>query len=199
MRRRISYAVVVLASTFLQAGSAFSCACCTNDGQRYVGSEKLAGYPMALLADIAFSPDAHLYTGEADVQDIDVVGAKAADFKLTVEKGETSWQFKFAQSGAEGTLELRLPGEVSRFEVDPRDTSKPSPGVGPALYKEWRLESIPRGTSMFADMAAAGGKAQLILHGSGNSCTDASQFHAWTLVLHGVKGTATFYGNLVTP
>lgn len=39
-------------------------------------------------------------------------------------------------------------------------------------------------------------EATLFLHGCGRSCTEASHFTAWTLLLSGSKATASFYGNL---
>jgi hypothetical protein len=50
---------------------------------------------------------------------------------------------------------------------------------------------------MFKGVTGGDQRATLILHGRGNSCTDASQFNAWTLVLHGPKGTSTLFGTLL--
>jgi hypothetical protein len=52
---------------------------------------------------------------------------------------------------------------------------------------------------MFASVVGGAQKATLILQGRGNSCTDAGQFNAWTLVLHGPKQTISLFGNLLAP
>ena len=52
---------------------------------------------------------------------------------------------------------------------------------------------------MFAGATGGEQKATLVLHGHGNSCPDASQFSAWSLILYGPKGTITFYGDLTKP
>lgn len=178
---------------------AFACACCSSEGQRLVETEKIDSYAAAQLAEMKFAATAHLYTGEADVESIKGVAARSPDFVLAVAKGDTSWRFDFKQDGAEGTLTLAMPHRVTRFEVDPRATDGGDAGTGPTLYKEWRLAVTPRGTGVFAGATGGGQQATLILHGSGNSCTDASQFRAWTLVLHGPKDTVSFYGDLVVP
>jgi hypothetical protein len=183
------------------AGSApvLACACCSNEGQRYVETHKLDAYATGLLDELRFAAAAHLYTGEADVESIAAIGAKSRDFQLAVTKREKSWLFDFKEEGGGGTLALALPDRVTKFEIDPRDPDNGAPGTGPVLYKEWRLAMAPSGTGMFAGATGGEQKATLILQGRGNSCTDASQFNAWSLVLHGPKGTITFYGDLAKP
>lgn len=192
----LSAFLVALCLSGFAGTPAFACACCSSDGQRYVGTEKRDGN--AILPDIAFAADAHLYTGEADVSDTGL-GAEGPDFKLSVAKGQTVWRFTFTQGDAAGTLDFPLPAEIGRFEVDSRHPSTSPPGTGPMLYKEWQLAGVARGGGVFADAVGSGRKATLILHGHGNSCTDVSQFNAWTLVLSGDKGDTTFYGELIPP
>jgi hypothetical protein len=93
-------------------------------------------------------------------------------------------------------LTFEVPATVTKFEVDPRDSDDAANGHAPVLYKEWRLTAAARGTGMFKGATGGDQQATLILHGRGNSCTDASQFNAWTLVLHGSKATATLFGTL---
>jgi hypothetical protein len=52
---------------------------------------------------------------------------------------------------------------------------------------------------MFKGATGGDQRATLILHARGNGCTDASQFDAWTLVLHGAKATNTLFGSLSAP
>lgn len=198
-RQVLLAAAVALLVAVGGAGSARACACCSNEGQRFVETEKLDSSAAALLAEINFATAAHLYTGEADVESIAGISAKSSDFQLAVTKGDTSWLFDFKEEGGGGTLALALPDRVTKFEVDPREPGMGEPGTGPVLFKEWRLTVAPRGTGMFAGATGGAQKATLILQGRGNSCTDAGQFNAWTLVLHGPKGTVTLYGDLARP
>jgi hypothetical protein len=180
-------------------GAALACACCSNEGQRYVETVPLDDFATALLDEVRFAPAAHLYTGEADVESIEGLGAKSTEFQLAVTKSDKSWIFDFSAESGGGQLALPWPGRVTRFEVDPREPQQSAPGTGPVLYKEWRLTATPRGTGIFARVTGGGQTATLILQGRGNSCTDATQFHAWTLVLPGPERTVTFYGAVARP
>jgi len=198
-REVVHAAAAALLLSIAGSGPLLACACCSNEGQRYVETDKRDAYATGLLDELRFAAAAHLYTGEADVEDIGGIAAKSPDFQLAVTKSEKSWLFDFKEAGGGGTLALALPDRVTKFEIDPRDPQSGTPGTGPVLYKEWRLAMAPRGTGMFAGATGGEQKATLILQGRGNSCTDASQFNAWTLVLHGSKGTITFYGDLAKP
>ena len=192
-------AAVALLMSIAGSTPALACACCSNEGQRYVETDKLDAFATGLLDELRFASAAHLYTGEADVENIAGITAKSRDFQLAVTKSEKSWLFDFKEVGGGGTLVLALPDRVTKFEADPRDPRIGTPGTGPVLYKEWRLATAPRGTGMFAGATGGEQKATLILQGRGNSCTDASQFNAWSLVLYGPKGTTTFNGDLANP
>ena len=175
-----------------------SCACCSNTGQRYVETKPIDDFAAGILADIQFAPAAHLYTGEGDVETLGGIATKSTDFQLVVGKAAGSWEFNFQDSGGGGKLTFALPKTITRFEVDPRVTG-PEPGTGPSLYKEWRLTAPAVGSGMFKGATGGDQRATLILHGRGNSCTDAFQFDAWTLVLHGAKATNTLFGTLSAP
>lgn len=190
-------AVVVLLAMSGASGIGLACACCSNDGQRYVETQPIDAYAAGVLADIRFAEAAHLYTGEADVADIKGVAAKSSAFRLTVSKSETSWIFEFAETGGGGKLVLAMPKNVTKFEIDPREPDSDTSRQGPLLYKEWRVAAKARGSGMFEGVTGGDQQATLILHGRGNSCTDALQFNAWTLVLHGSKVQATIFGDLV--
>ncbi len=198
-REILQAATATLVLSIACPGAVLACACCSNEGQRYVETVPLDAFATALVDEVRFAPAAHLYTGEADVESIAGLGAKSTEFQLAVTKSDKSWLFDFSAEGGGGRLTLPRPDRVTRFEVDPREPQQSTPGTGPALYKEWRLTATPRGTGMFAGVTGGGQKATLILQGGGNSCTDAAQFHAWTLVLSGPKGTVTFYGDLANP
>lgn len=190
-------ALAMLLTLVFHAEAARACACCSNEGQRNVGTSKIDAYAMGLLEDIRFAEAAHLYTGEADVADIEGITAKSSAFRLAVTKNSKTWSFVFEEDGGGGTLTFAIPESVTRFEIDPREREAAG-GLGPVLYKEWRLTAKLVGSGMFKGATGGNRQATLILHGRGNGCTDASQFSAWTVVLHGAKATTTLFGNLTT-
>ncbi len=89
-------------------------------------------------------------------------------------------------------MTLLFPDTISIFEVDPRDPDAPKNGLGPSLYKEWRLTASFAGTGIFK--AGNGGyqRMTLIFHGRGLGCTEASHFNAWSLYIHGPLGNYLF-------
>lgn len=189
-------AAVLLFTLAVNSGPVHACACCSNEGQRTVETEKIDAYSAGVLAEIRFADAAHIYTGEADLESIGGVTAKSTDFHLAVTQTEASWEFAFGNGGDGGNLTFKLPKGISKFEVDPREADPDSSRQGPLLYKEWRLTTKAVGTGMFKGATGGDQQATLILHGRGKNCTDASQFTAWTLVLHGSKATNTLFGTL---
>ncbi len=175
---------------------AFACACCTNEGQRTVATRAIGSYEAEMLDRMRFAADARLYTGEADAADVEYLGATSNDFRLAVTKHPNAWTLALSQSGNVLTLRFDIPKDMTAFEVDPRDPAGAANGTGPTLYKEWRLASHVRAPRKLTDAAGALQPATLIFHGRGNSCTDYSDFTAWTLVLHGRKAGVTFIGGL---
>jgi hypothetical protein len=176
---------------------AHACACCTNTGQRNVGVYKLDGFRRSEIDQVRFGPVAHLYTGEADADAVKGIATPSLRYTLSVAQREDRWVFSFsAAEGRSGTLTLALPRSVSVFEVDPRRGEREG-GLGPALYKEWRLTSPAAGTGMFAPGTGRGQLVTLILQGHGNSCASATDFTSWTLVVSGPIATYHLYGDLV--
>jgi hypothetical protein len=110
--------------------------------------------------------------------------------------GKTKVDFTFGSPGARpGTLSLKLPQKISIFEVDPRDA--PDQGLGPALYKEWKLTGGVTATGAFSAANDAKQSLTLILQGRGNSCTSAADFTHWTLVMESPAGGYSLFGELV--
>jgi hypothetical protein len=194
-------AALLFAVASPMSAPAFACACCSNEGQRTDTTEALDAFVANVLSEIRFDGKAQLYVGEGEPDD-DWALQGPSEFDLAVTKNATSWSLAFAQkdvgqgNAQKGVLTFTLPKTVTRFEVDPRDPAATSQGLGPVLYKEWRLSAPWQGTGMFE--AAGGGdqQAALILHGRGLSCTEASHFNAWTLLLSSAKVEASFYGSL---
>jgi len=195
MIRIILPALIAAAATLFAAGDALACACCTNRGQRNVGAQEFDDSKRAVLDEIVFQSDAQLYVGEGDLEFIEGIDQPDSGYALQVDRDAASLTFAFkGQAGQTGSLKLILPRRVSVFEVDPRDT--PDSGLGPGLYKEWKLTGEVQGAGSFAAASAAGHKLTLILHGDGNSCTSSIDFGHWTLVMEGPQANYTLIGDL---
>ena len=82
--------------------------------------------------------------------------------------------------------------------LDPRHGEREG-GLGPALYKEWRLTAPAAGTGIFAPGVGRGQLVTLILQGHGNSCASAADFTHWTLVVSGPAAEYHLFGHLVQP
>ena len=100
-------------------------------------------------------------------------------------------------TGNKGELQFQLPGTIERFEVDPRNPLVERSGIGPALYKEWRLAAPAVGNGLFAAGVGSEQTATLVIHGWGNHCASSADFNAWSLVLDGPKAHVTLFGDLV--
>lgn len=181
----------------LPAGSpgALACACCTHEGQRSVGTVILDSSRQQQIENLRFAGKAKLYTGEADVEAIEGIATPSAEYDMTAAWRDNRLVLSFRDGkGRSGTLALARPNSMAVFEVDPR--SGRDAGQGPALYKEWKLSAPASGTGVFAPGTAARHVLTLIVHGHGNSCTDAGDFTHWTLVMQGPKANYTLYGKL---
>lgn len=194
---------LVLAALILLGapGKALACACCTNQGQRYVEVEKLDAGRLDEIERLRFGKEARLYIGEAGVETIKGIQDPAERYDLSVNwdkthPGKTNLSFSLDNlSGRSGTLSLRLPQKISIFEVDPRDSA--DQGTGPVLYKEWKLTGEVTGTGVFSGTNSSNQVLTLILQGRGNSCTSAADFTHWTLVMEGPNGSYSLFGDLV--
>jgi hypothetical protein len=192
--RFISGIFLVATLALCAATHAFACACCTNTAQRYVEIEKLEGSKLAQITQIKFAKGAKLMLGEAS-EGIKGLDDAEEDFRLSVSQQKDRWVFSLKDAkGRGGNLALALPKTISIFEVDPRDGK--DAGLGPSLYKEWKLTANASGDGIFRASTGAGQKMTLIFHGGGIGCTDASHFAHWTLLVHGPVDTYTFYGDL---
>ena len=195
--RLVLAALVMLAAP----GEALACACCTNQGQRYVDVETFDSGRREEVERLRFGNEARLYVGAGGIETIQGIEdpAERYDLAVTFDKthpGKTSISFTLANPGGRsGTLSLRLPQAISIFEVDPRDG--PDRGTGPVLYKEWKLTGEATGTGAFSATNGAKQSLTLILQGRGNSCTSAADFTHWTLVTEGPKGSYSLFGELM--
>ncbi len=174
---------------------ALACACCTHAGQRNVATVALDSGKRQEIESLRFAGKATLLTGEADAADI---ATPSASYELTAQWQDDRLVLSFRdQAGHTGALSLARPKTMSVFEVDPR--SRPDQGQGPTLYKEWKLSAPAAGSGVFRPGIAPRQLLTLILQGGGNSCTSASDFSHWTLVMQGPKANYTLFGDLVRP
>ena len=189
---------LVLATAGLAAPrTVLACACCTNEGQRNVGTSALDSGKRQQIESLRFGGKAKLYTGEGDVEAVEGIVTPAGDYDMTAAWRDNRLVFSFRdRKGRTGTLALTRPNSIAMFHVDPRNGS--DAGQGPTLYKEWKLSAPPAATGVFAPGAGARHILTLIIRGRGNSCTDAGDFSHWTLVMQGPKANYTLFGELVT-
>jgi hypothetical protein len=189
----IMFAIATLAG----CEAALACACCTNEGQRNVSTVVLDSGKRQQLESLRFGGKAKLFTGEGDVAAIGGIVTPSGEYDMTATWRDDRLVFSLRdKNGRTGTLALHRPGSISLFEVDPRNGR--DAGQGPPLYKEWKLSAPAAATGVFAPSAGPRHTLTLIVHGHGNSCTDASDFTHWTLVMQGPKANYTLFGNLVT-
>ncbi len=174
-----------------------ACGCCTNPGQRNVGTVALDSGKRQEIESLRFGGTATLFIGEGDADSAEGIATPADNYSLTAKWQADRLVLSFRDAnGHTGTLAMARPGTMSVFEVDTRD--HPDKGMGPPLYKEWKLSAPAAGSGVFQAGIAPRQILTLILQGGGNSCTSAEDFSYWTLVMQGPKANYTFYGDLVT-
>jgi hypothetical protein len=188
---------VSAAFALAQAQTANACACCTNTGQRYVENTKLLPFNRQIIEELRFGERANLHAGERDLTDIKGITNPSEAYSFAAVQQKNRFVFSFRDDKKnEGALTLVIPDAIAIFEVDTRDTAYNDQGLGPVLYKEWRLTAPFAGTGIFE--AGNGGyqRITLIFQGRGRGCTDAAHFTHWTISVHGPLGNYLFYGEL---
>ena len=144
-----------------------------------------------------FAGEAKLMIGESDIA-IKGIAEPTEDYKLTVSRQKDLLVFSLRDAkDRAGTLTLVTPKTISIFEVDPRGAEKDK-GLGPSLYKEWKLTANAAGDGLFRAVTGAGQKMTLVLHGRGNNCSSVDNFTDWTLMVYGPAGKFTLYGALAS-
>lgn len=180
----------------LPASESFACSCCTNTAQRRIGDVPLEADRFDEIARLRFEEAASLYLSDDD--DATVTGIDKPDtrYRLAAVWQDGRFTFTFHDTaGRTGTLTLARPQHISIFEVDPRDPA-PAGGLGPLLYKEWKLTAPALGNGIFASGIGDGQTLTLILHGRGRNCANADDFTHWTLTMQGPKANYVLYGAL---
>ena len=176
---------------------AHACACCTNQGQRYVGVAKLDSTLREQISRLRFLAEAELYLGERDTSDIKGITTPSGKYEMHVSQESGRWVFAFNdKAGRKGTLTLAMPATAAIFSVDPRLDEREG-GTGPSLFKEWKLTSNASGTGIFTPEVGSGQRITLIVQAHGNNCTSPDMATHWTLMVHGPKADYHFFGKFV--
>jgi hypothetical protein len=90
---RALVAAIALAAMLTAGTPALACACCTNQGQRYVGVAKLEAGLREEIGRLRFLGDAELYTGEAEPADVKGIATPSSKYELHVaqEDSRDTW------------------------------------------------------------------------------------------------------------
>ena len=194
--QKLPLLLAAIAALLLSPVAALACACCSNPGHYYSGQVDLDEHPLSELKRMRFARTAFLYETEAGL-DEDSLGIAQPKSRYTLQGAFAGnvWRLIFRSGTSTGILELPLPKKMWNHSADIHD-GKLSPGGGPLLYKEWRLEGEIKGTGIFKSGMGAPAKYVLVLQGRGNGCDNAGDFGNWRLQVSGEKADYAFYGKL---
>lgn len=199
-RRRISCAFALMALATLLTWPAKGrvdppdsaptvCACCTDEGAWYQGTDKTDFFQ---LERVRFATTVKTY--EPPSSD----GELSSTHVLSHTRAGRRWQLRFRdEQGKTSTLSFTIPANAVSYGADMHDNT--DGGLGPLLYKEWRLSGHVVVTGDFKRVMKGAARFHLILQGRGRGCTEAEDFKHWTIVISGGGYSFSFYGALNTP
>jgi len=194
--------LLLLAQTFiatLTARPALACACCSERGSRVDRNVLLDEPTRVQIERMKFAKEATRAVEIGDGERSPLPAGSSSGYEMTMTRDKSVMAFAFRDSvGRNGRLSFVMPPRVWIFAVDPFGDAKDD-GLGPSLYKEWRLTAPVKGDGIFRRGTPFGQTATLIFHGRGRGCTEAEHFTDWSLLLQGPAGKATFYGKLEAP
>jgi hypothetical protein len=199
MKTKFLISIGIVGLLLMVPVSALACACCAETGHYFSGQTDLDEYPLSQLKRMRFARAASLYLTEAGIEE-DSQGIEQAksNYALVGSFVKDIWRLTLRAGSASGVLELPLPAKMWDHSADIHD-NKLSPGGGPLLYKEWRLEGNVTGTGIFKAGVASPAKYTLVLQGRGNGCDNAEDFSYWRLEVRGEKARYAFFGKLAKP
>jgi hypothetical protein len=167
----------------------FVCACCTDEGEWYQRAGKV---DLAQLDRMRFAAKANTYQPPSSDGELELA------YNLSHTRSGRRWQFSFRdEQGKTGTISFVLPLSAVHFGADMHD-AEPG-GLGPLLYKEWRLNGTAQVSGIFKSLMRGPARFHLILQGRGRGCTEAEDFKHWTLQISAAGNSHTFYGPLTDP
>jgi hypothetical protein len=175
---RRAVAVLALLIPLFGAGSASACACCADSGTWYEARSTFDATERGELARLRFTTARYVLTPAGN-------GTPAGAFRVTAALTGRTWRW---QIGANGTLVFGLPATAITFATDLHD-GKLSPGGGPLLYKELRVQG-----RLSAEGGLRGTQYRLVLQGRGNNCLNAADFRTWHLDVYGAGARYALYG-----
>ncbi len=177
-----------------------ACACCSDEGEYYLTTQKPGEFEWAQIEALQFGDKARLFLTDAGH---DVVKGiqhddEVREYELASDYKAKEWRLTFRDAkGRAGVLTLPLGvAKMTKFGADLRD-GRTSAGGGPLLYKEWRFEGSARGDGIFASGFVSPATFSLVFQGGGNRCEDASNFVHWRLQVTGKKAAFALFGDLV--
>ena len=199
-RRRISCALILMALATLLIWPAEGrvnppglgstvCACCSDEGEWYQRTGKT---DFGQLERVRFATAVKTYEPPSSN------GELSSTYVLSHTRTGRRWQLRFRdEQGKTGTLSFALPPNSVNYGADMHDGS--DSGLGPLLYKEWRLSGPVQVTGDFKRVMKGPARFHLILQGKGRGCTEAEDFEHWTLQINGAGNSFSFYGPLNKP
>jgi hypothetical protein len=174
------------------ADKAVVCACCAEEGEWYERSGRITDAQLHELSRVRFSPTANTYQSPADDNELSI------RYALTQTRSGRRWELRFRdEQGKTGTLSFMLPATAIFYGADMQD--QPPGGIGPTLYKEWRIAGPARVTGVLQKGMAGPTRFRLILQGRGNNCEEAENFKKWILQVSGPRLSYSFYGSFNEP
>ena len=196
---KTKFPVVLVALLLLSPGSALACACCAETGHYFNAQTDLDEYPLSRLKRMRFARTASLFLTEAGIEeDAQGIDQAKSNYMIVGSFLKNVWRITFRAGTDSGVLELPLPAKMWDHSADIHD-NKLSPGGGPLLYKEWRLEGNVSGTGIFKAGIVSPTKYTLVLQGRGNGCDNAEDFGHWRLDVRGEKARYAFFGKFAKP
>ena len=197
--RSAKFSLMLFAGLILMPQQVWACACCADNGQYRISMSKPGNAEVSLMKRMRFGDTAHLFTGEAEAEDVVKGLAHPADtYLLTGSLVASTWKLAFRDGNNLGSLNLLLPAKFLSYGADIHD-GQMGGGGGPLLYKEWRFEGVVYGSGVFRGGLTAPAKYFLVFQGRGNNCDNAEDFTHWRLDITGRKAGYAFFGALAKP
>jgi hypothetical protein len=193
-------AVAAINITFvaLLATDVHACACCTDEGEyELTTNTPVNEAKRALIEGLQFDSNAQLYLTDAGEDGVKGLSSISPTNNVTLVREAKQWRFTFrTQNDQIGTLTLSIPANMDAFATDLHDSE--DKGLGPTLFKEWRLQGSAKGDGIFQRGFAAPARFRVIFQGRGNRCDSEADFTHWRLQIFGRKASYAFFGKLVT-
>src|SRR5688572_33081753 len=106
-RRRSLFLLAAAACVLLLPGSAWACACCSSEGDYYIGFSKPSEHERSILGHVRFGRRASVYVTEADVEEMSKgLAHKAEGYAAEGSMVGGAWRVTFRGGGKSGTFSL---------------------------------------------------------------------------------------------